>query len=466
MPHEIGHLLGLKHPWHGTRHGWDTDGRAVPESKQRTDTVMSYNSFGVSGWQEIDLRILKLIYGVAAGADGHNSQGHRPFAASQVTLARPETDLFDDRSIFTVELLNPTEDRTHFDDQGIHAKVFPDETGSKKLFEVKFTVAGDQVADSRLLPMVGGIFSPLYELRPTADRTVFSFYIRDVDKIPFYSSYLGWIGSFDFRFDGDIDLLLGPQFHPVRIKVHLQTAAEPDDISIGGRPVVGTQLFVSQYDDSRGYRNDIQSDASYEWRREGDDTILSTEAFFRPALPGNYTVKISFPDPQWRYTAVVERQIEVRAEHDPKQGHSVVRFEYESPINPNNPPDSEHNGTDAAEWFDIERPMKISGGGGKDIFARSNTIHGDVTITDFTRGEYKIWLYSMTSRPAIAFRHVDTDSDSVVDATLIGTAYKPWIGPATFTPFLVLENFTEELEETDFLLDGGDLLLARWPCIV
>ena len=110
--------------------------------------------------------------------------------------------------------------------------------------------------------------------------------------------------------------------------------------------------------------------------------------------------------------------------------------------------------------------MKISGGGGKDIFARSNTFHGDVTITDFTRGEDKIWLYSMTSRPAIAFRHVDTDSDSVVDATLIGTAYKPWIGPATFTPFLVLENFTEDLEETDFLLDGGDLLLAWWPDIV
>tara|TARA_E500000178_G_scaffold211695_1_gene208967 strand:- start:374 stop:490 length:117 start_codon:yes stop_codon:yes gene_type:complete len=31
------------------------------------------------------------------------------------------------------------------------------------------------------------------------------------------------------------------------------------------------------------------------------------------------------------------------------------------------------------------------------------------------------------------------------------------------SPFLRLDNFTETLEESDFLLDGGDLLLVQWP---
>ncbi len=114
--------------------------------------------------------------------------------------------------------------------------------------------------------------------------------------------------------------------------------------------------------------------------------------------------------------------------------------------------------------------MTISGGGGADIFA---PIYGSVafgglpsSITDFTKGEDKIWLFSASLRAAIAFRHVDTDNDDIVDATLIGTSYKPRFERATFTPFLRLDNFTETLEESDFLLDGGDLLLVQWPDMI
>lgn len=490
IPHEIGHLLGLKHPWHGTHHDWDTDGKSEHDSKNRKDTVMSYNTRDASGWQELELRLLKLIYGAAPGADGPNPPpGHVPLAKQTPSPVKTEEDLFDDRSFLRVQLLNLTKDKV-FDQREdeifdyykyqptIQVNIFPDDTGSKRLLDVKFNVAGGQVANSRVSPRVDGVSSELFELRATSDQTTFSFYVKDVDKLPFYSSFPGYTRDFDNRLSLEVNLYLGPQFNPFKMRLNLTTAPSKLDgeFLISGHPLVGQSLEVRSYEvngegyyregDDQGYQNEFRDDTTFEWRRDGDDTILSREASYTPATPGIYKVKIGVPDPKWRYTFVTEKQIEVRADHDPKQDYDVVRFEDVWPPDPENPLKSVHTGTDAVEWFDIERQMTVSGGGGNDIFA-PNWRAGVVTIADFTQGEDRIWLYSLGAGPSIAFRHVDTNEDEIVDTTEIGRAHKQGHGwPVEFTSLVVLRNFTEELEESDFLTDGGDLLLAQWPDVV
>ena len=84
-------------------------------------------------------------------------------------------------------------------------------------------------------------------------------------------------------------------------------------------------------------------------------------------------------------------------------------------------------------------------------------------ITDFTMGEDKIWLYSMQADPLVGFRHKDTNGNHIVDATELGRVRWSRYGQEEFVAFMSLENYTETLEESDFLLDGGDLLLVRWP---
>jgi len=465
IPHEIGHLLGLKHPWHGTEHNWNTDGKSEHDSKGRKDTVMSYNTWDASGWQELELRLLKLIYGAAADTtDGNLPPGHVPFAKRTPSSVKPETDLFDNRSAFKIEVKNPAKDSGHSTSgdrnvgANVTAKVFPDETGSKRLIDIKFNVFGEQVAEGRVFPQLRGFHAELFELRSTKDKTIFGLYIKDVDGIPFY------VNDHDFRFSTKISLHFGPQFDPVDINLSLETASRPDgDFLISGQPGVGARLHVGFYDDEKGYRKEVRDDVWFEWRRDSDDTILSREAGYTPDTPGIYKVKIGVPAPEWRHTFIIERTIEVRADHDPKQGFDVVGFEDVRPPDPDNPPKSVHTGTDAAEWFDIKRPVTLSGGGGNDVFAIT-PIRGDgkIKITDFTKGVDKIWLHSLMTGPAIAFRRVDTNKDGTVDATIIGRADKPERAPVNFNDLMILENFTEKLEESDFLLDGGDLLLVQW----
>ena len=100
--HELGHLLGLEHPWDKDDGDW-----AVSSSKVRTvDTVMGYEDEGSSGdvmnwFQEIDAKALARIWGKAGPSAGSGTKTivsiDKPFkfnkqSADQLIAFNPSTD--------------------------------------------------------------------------------------------------------------------------------------------------------------------------------------------------------------------------------------------------------------------------------------------------------------------------------------------------------------------------------------
>ena len=100
--HELGHLLGLEHPWDKEDGDW-----AVSSSEDRTvDTVMGYESRGQSGevmkwFQEIDTKALRKIWGAADSLVGSDVEevlpinkplGFNKKSADKITNFNPLSD--------------------------------------------------------------------------------------------------------------------------------------------------------------------------------------------------------------------------------------------------------------------------------------------------------------------------------------------------------------------------------------
>lgn len=475
IPHEVGHMLGLKHPWDDTYHGWNTDGRPKQWSKFRPDTVMSYNRVKNEerpGWKDIDFRILKLLYGSAEGSD--DPSDHVPLAArvsSGSSRPRAETDLVKIQPYAGLLMYSGTSY------EFFPHHLTPGDMGTYPTIRFRIMSADNRPLPTGWVPELLGEDADLFEIRKETrllyGKPQFGIYIKDVAKLDFGE------GGFS---DHSLTIWVSPQTQPRTIKLRIiHDLPLQGELLIKGYPAIkdhGGVMLSAVTDllldpDAGPYGFIKPSQFSFAWRRKGEDTILSDSINFHIDNPGEYELSVTYTDPKWKSKQILMKSFTVHDHsHDPRMGYDVVSLVPRFDERTGKYLPESHIGTARDEWFDIKSDIEVAGGGGSDVFA----LHWPSVITDFTKGEDKISInYRVNEGPIIVWRRVDTNKDKIVDSVHFETATFGVYHAGSLdktkiqTPVLfdyTLKNFTGTLEETDFLTDGSDLVLIQLPDVI